>query len=88
MTTTAMKDAWLEVGDRLEALALKLKLHAQEELSDDGQTVKTALQQLRVVVDDTVAALSDACHDPSVKADARNAVDALGRAISKTIERS
>lgn len=88
MTNTETRDAWREVGDRLEALALKLKLHAEEELSDDGRAVKGALQQLRSAVDDTVAAVSDACHDPAVKSDARDAVDALARAISKTVDRT
>lgn len=85
MTKTDAKLAWEDVGDRLEALALKLKLHAEEELSDDGRTVKAALGRLGAAVEDAVTAVTDACHDPAVRTDAREAVGALGRAIAKTL---
>ena len=85
MTKTEAKLAWEDVGDRLEALALKLKLHAEEELSDDGHTVKAALERLGTAVQEAATAVTDACRDPAVKVDAREAVDALGRAISKTL---
>ena len=85
MTKTETKLAWDDVGDRLEALALKLKLHAEEELSQDGHTVKAALERLGAAVQEAATAVTDACTDPAVKADAREAVDALGRAIAKTV---
>jgi sugar phosphate isomerase/epimerase len=87
MTNTATKDAWAEVGDRLEALALKLKLHAKEELSEDGVTVRGALERLKDAVEDSVTAVSDACHDPAVRDDAREAVSSLARAITKTLDK-
>lgn len=86
-TKTDKKLAWEEAGDRLEALALKLKLHAEEELSEDGRTVKTALERLRDAAEDAVGAVSDACRDPGVRDDAREAVAALGRALSRTLDR-
>ena len=86
MTNPEVRMAWQDVADRLEALALKLKLHAEEELSGDGGTVKAGLDRLRVVVDDAVTAVGDACRDPAVRSDVRDAMDAFGRALSKTID--
>ena len=84
---TEEKAAWEEVGDRLEALALKVKLHAKEELSEDGTAVKNAFERLTEVINQAAEAVSDACHDPAVRDDAREAMSALGRALSKSLER-
>lgn len=35
MSTNAVRDAWFQVGDELEALGLKLKLHLEQEISAD-----------------------------------------------------
>jgi hypothetical protein len=85
---TDPRDAWTDVGDRLSALALKLKLHAQEELSAEGATAADGLDKLRAVVSETMDALGDAYRDEAVRDDAREfgrsfiaAMDATSRAV-------
>ena len=87
MTNNDARSAWQDVADRLEALALKFQLHAEEELSDDDRTVKSAFDRLGAAVQDAVGAVNDAVRDPAVRDDAREAFSALSRAITKTFDR-
>ncbi len=41
------KKAWSDVGDRLSALGLKLKFHAEEELSDAADETASGIERLK-----------------------------------------
>lgn len=77
--------AWTRVSERFSALALKLKLHAQEELSDEDLDAKVGVERVRAVVGEMVDALQDAYEDEAVRADAREAGRALVDAVDATI---
>ncbi len=77
---------WNEVGDRLGALALKLKLHAQEELSEERKAeARSAVERFGVTIQGAVEALGDAARDPAVKQDAKAAGAALTTAVNATV---
>jgi hypothetical protein len=78
-------EAWARVADRLSALALKLKLHAQEELSDEDLRSKVGFDKFRAVVNEAMDGIQTAYVDESVRADAREARDAFVDAIDATI---
>jgi hypothetical protein len=83
------KKAWGDVGDALSALGLKLKLHTQQELSEDEDKNKeftSALQRLVGTVDDIFDGIGHAARDPAVKEDARSVAQAFAGAVDATIE--
>ncbi len=78
---------WNEVGDRLGTLALKLKLHAQEEFSEDRKAeAKSAVERFGATLQGAIDGLGDAMKDPAVKEDAKAAGEALSTAVSTTVE--
>jgi hypothetical protein len=79
------RTAWGEVGDHLSALLLKLKLHAEEELSDDDVRQRSGLDKLGAVIEETAEAISDAYDDEAVRSDARNLANAFVDALDTTI---
>lgn len=78
-------EAWARVADRLSALALKLKLHAQEELSDEDLRSQVGFDKFRAVVNEAMDGIQTAYEDEAVRADAREARDAFVDAIDATI---
>ena len=76
---------WSEVGDRLEALALKLKLHFEQ--SDRRDETADTMEKLRKSVSDAFDAAGNAVRDDAVKADVREAgrlfVDAMSATFAK-----
>lgn len=78
-------DAWARVTDRLSALALKLKLHANEELSDEDLTSKVGFDKVRAVINETMDGIQSAYEDEAVRADARDARDAFLDAVDATV---
>ena len=82
---TDTRDAWAAVGDRLSALGLKLKLHAEEELSDDDVTEKSGFERIEAVVSETFDALEDAYEDEAVREDVREAGRAFIEALETTV---
>lgn len=81
------KGPWNEVGDRLGALALKLKLHAQEELSEERKAeAQSAMERFGASIQGAVDALGDAVRDPAVKEDAKAAGQALSTAVTATVD--
>lgn len=78
-------DAWARVTDRLSALALKLKLHANEELSDEDVTSKVGFDKVRAVINETMDGIQSAYEDEAVRADARDARDAFLDAVDATV---
>lgn len=78
---------WNDVGDRLGALALKLKLHAQEEISEERKAeARSAVERFGATIQGALDGLGDAVKDPAVKEDAKAAGEALSAAVSATIE--
>jgi hypothetical protein len=79
---------WSEVGERIEALALKLKLHFEQ----TGRPEQSAepLQKLRESVTDAFDAAGNAVRDDAVKADVKETgrlfLDALSASIAKAAD--
>lgn len=82
---TDTRNAWGEVADHLSALCLKLKLHAEEELSDDDVREKVGLDRLSAVIDETVDAIEDAYEDEAVRGDAREMARSFVDAVEATM---
>lgn len=82
MTTT--NEAWAEVGDRISALCLKLKLHAEEELTDDEVCERAGLHKLQAAVEQATDAIGDAYKDEAVRSDARDVARAVLEAVEAT----
>ena len=81
------KQAWSEVGERLSALGLKLKLHTEEELSgDDDTAASTNAEKLKKSISELFDAMGDAARDPAVREDAKSVASAFTAAIDATIE--
>ena len=83
---TTSKEAWIEVGNRLSSLGLKLKLHAQEELSGEGVNLRGGVDQLAQAVKETFDGLGDAVKDPAVREDVRATIDRLADALRATLD--
>lgn len=82
---TDTRTAWTEVADHLSALCLKLKLHAEEEFSDDDVQEASGVDRLSAIVDQTVEAIEDAFEDDAVRDDARAVASSFLRAVQTTI---
>jgi len=80
-------DAWREVSDRLQALALKLKMHV-EQASDDDEGLSEALRDLRGAVDDAFESASNAMKDEAVREDVREVGRLLTDAVATTLARA
>ncbi len=80
-----MRTAWGDVGDRLSALALKLKMHTEEELSEEDFATREGFDRLSVAVKETFDALEDAVKDEAVRADVREAGLAFVDAFHATV---
>jgi hypothetical protein len=78
-------DAWARVTDRLSALALKLKLHANEELSDEDLTSKVGFDKVRAVINEAMDGIQSTYEDEAVRADVRDARDAFLDAVDATV---
>ncbi len=79
---------WSEVGLRIEALALKLKLHFEQ--TGREQDSAEPLQKLRDSVTDAFEAAGNAVRDDAVKSDVRETgrlfLDALSASLAKAAE--
>ena len=76
----ATNDDWTNLSERLEALALKLKLHLEQSGATDG--VPQALGDLRERVEGAFAAAGNAVSDEAVRADVREVGRLLADAMS------
>ncbi len=84
---TDARGPWNDVGDRLGALALKLKLHAQEEMTEERKTeARTAVERFGATIQGAIDGLGEAARDPAVKEDAKAAGEALSTAVSATLD--
>ena len=82
---TDARKSWNEMGDHLSALALKLKLHAEEELSDEEIQRRCGFDKLGAAVSEAFDALEDAFEDEAVREDARDAGRAFLGALDATV---
>ena len=81
------REPWHQVGDRLGALALKLKLHAQEEMSEERKAeARSAVERFGATIQGALDGLGDAARDPAVKEDVKAAREALSDAVSATVD--
>lgn len=72
---------WSELGDRLEALGLKLKMHLEQ--AGPGELPKS-LTALRGAITDAFEAAGNAVRDDAVRADLKEAGSLLANAVSVT----
>lgn len=79
------KKAWGDVGDALSALGLKLKLHTEQEMSEEGKEFTSALERLAGTVNDIFQGVGSAAKDPAVRDDARSVAQAFAGAVDATI---
>jgi len=86
---TDVSNRWYEVGERLEALGLKLKLHFQQTGRED-ETADT-LQRLKASVNEAFESAGNAVRDDAVKSDVRETgrlfLDALSASLAKASEK-
>jgi hypothetical protein len=85
---TDVGSRWSEVGERLEALGLKLKLHFEQ--TDRKEEAPDTFQKLRTSVTEAFDAAGNAVKDDAVKADVRETgrlfLDALSASLAKASE--
>jgi hypothetical protein len=79
---TAGNRRWAEIGSRLEALALKLKLH-YEQVGGDG--APRTIDELRVSLRSAFTATENAVNDEAVRADMRDAGVMLADAVADAL---
>ena len=84
-------DAWKDVGSRVEALGLKLKMHLEQErdaaVTDRGEgDTKNAFEDLSGKVTDAFDAFGNAAKDDAVHADVREIAELIKQALIETFE--
>lgn len=79
---------WSEVGQKIEALGLKLKLHFEQ--TNRKEEVPDALQRLKTSVTEAFEAAGNAVKDDAVRADVRETgrllLDAMSASLAKASE--
>ena len=70
----------------MSALGLKLKLHTEQEMSEDHKEFTSAMERLAGTVNDIFQSGGNATRDPAVRDDARNVAQAFAGAVDATIE--
>ena len=83
MTQNPVRDAWVEVGEQLEAIGLKMKLHLEQEMSEDDRDDGT-FERLVEKLDDAIDAVANAAEDEAVREDLRETGRRLVDAMSAT----
>ena len=85
------KNAWNEVGDRFTAVGKRLAGHYGER--DDGTSAKETQHKVEEVVREignqlgrALEAVDDTARDDAARQDLKKAFNALGSAISSTVE--
>lgn len=85
---TRAQESWTELGDKLQSLGLKLKLHVEEERSEAsevGDTVVDGLRRVGEALEEVFEAIGDAVDDEAVRADAKDAGRLLVDAVDATL---
>jgi hypothetical protein len=78
---TNPQSQWNELGNQMQALALKLKLHFEQ---TGGPEMKETLRNLRNNLEEAFTAAGSAIRDEAVRDDARQAGKLLGDAVAGT----
>jgi hypothetical protein len=87
----ASKDAWNEVGDRFTAVGRRLADHygTRNEGSSPKDTqhkVEEVVREIGNQLGHALEAMDDTVRDDEARRDLKNAINALGTAISSTVE--
>lgn len=82
---TSTHEDWSEVADRIQALALKLKLHTEEELAELDISVGDVCERIGTAVTAASEALADAAKDEAIRQDLRDVGAALRDAITNSL---
>lgn len=69
----------------MSALLLKLKLHAQEELSEEDLSSRAGLDRVRAALSEAMDAVGDAYGDEAVRADAKDLLRSFTAAVDHTV---
>ena len=79
------RQSWDEVGEILEALGLKLKMHAEAARAElDGDKLDEALREIGARTKRAFETLEGAVRDPAIQEDVRRAASAFSDAVSNT----
>jgi hypothetical protein len=87
MTNATTQQAWAALGDQLEALGLKLQLHAKQQAGEAGDaatTLKESLERVGDALTHVFEGLDDAITDEAVRNDAKQAGHLLLEAVNTT----
>lgn len=89
MATYDVKRAWMNVGDELASIGLKLKLHVEQGFDDDDEeSVRDALKRLSDAIEDTVDIAESVVKDPAIRADVVETGRRLADAVSVTFNKA
>ncbi|MDI1460549.1 hypothetical protein QEZ54_06180 [Catellatospora sp. KI3] len=80
-----MANEWNEIGDRLQGLGLKLKLHFEQSGPDAWPD---ALNKLGTAVEDLFKTAGNAVTDEAVRSDVRDVGHLLADAVSNTLNKA
>jgi hypothetical protein len=87
MSNPTTQEAWAALGERLEALGLKLKLHVEQETGEAGDaatTIKESFERVGDALTHVFEGLDDAITDEAVRDDAKQAGRLLLEAVNTT----
>ena len=84
---TSVGSKWSEIGERLEALALKLKLHFAQTRDGEGDGAD-ALDRLRKDIENAFEAAGNAVKDDAVRSDVKDVGVMFANAFSATLEKA
>jgi hypothetical protein len=90
MSNPTTQAAWAALGERLEALGLKLKLHVEQETGEAGEagdaatTIKESFERVGDALTSVFEGLDDAITDEAVRDDAKQAGRLLLEAVNTT----
>jgi hypothetical protein len=76
---------WHELSQRLEALALKLKLHAEQARDGGDTSAVEAMQSLRAAFDEAFRTAAAVAKDDAVRENVRDVGRLLTEAVSTTL---
>lgn len=76
---------WKAVGDDIEGLALKLKLHFEQDAPESRDDMQTAVKAAADGVEAAFEGLRAAVKDPAVKQDVKDVAVGLRDALANTL---
>lgn len=82
---TTSRQAWDDLGSKLSALGLKLKLHYEQEAetaTEDDGGVRRSLERIGEAIEDAFEALGNAVDDDAVRSDAKESAGLLLDALN------